>query len=54
MNFCSSICEKYPIQTGRHEATPSNARWMLRNSPTNGSLNQEDVRELKHFALQKG
>jgi hypothetical protein len=31
--FSASICQKFPVQTARHVATPANARWMLRNVP---------------------
>lgn len=39
--FSSSICAKYKDQTKRHEATPANARWMLRNTPTSQFGNAE-------------
>lgn len=43
--FPDSICRKFPVQTGRHIKSGSNARWMLRNPPIE-PLNKKEIDEL--------
>lgn len=50
--FSRTICLKFPVQTGRHIACPSNARWMLRNIPTS-SLSNTEISELADWAQRK-
>lgn len=48
MKFSDSICSKFPVQTGRHEATLGNAGWLCRNVPIT-PLTPEDKAELRDF-----